>query len=147
MIIECFCKKKKFEIDASLIPSEGRSIQCGSCNHVWFYVPKKNIKVNNNESILNENQTNDLKEEIKEEKSSLLKKDIKSNKLKKNRHVTISRILSYIVVLIISFAALIILLETFRSPLIVIFPKLELLLYNFFETLKDMFLFSKNLIK
>ena len=146
MIIECFCKKKKFEIDTSLIPSEGRSIQCGSCNHVWFYVPKKNIKVNNNESILNENQTNDLKEEIKEEKSSLLKKDIKSNKLKKNRHVTISRILSYIVVLIISFAALIILLETFRLPLIVIFPNLELLLYNLFETLKDMFLFSKNLI-
>ena len=55
-------------------------------------------------------------------------------------------ILSYIIVLIISFAALIILLETFRLPLIVIFPRLELFLYNFFETIKDMFLFSKNLI-
>ena len=22
---------------SDLIPSEGRTIQCGSCNHVWFY--------------------------------------------------------------------------------------------------------------
>ena len=145
MIIECICKKK-FEIDSSLIPNEGRSIQCGSCNHIWFYVPKKNIEKNNNEAILKENQTNNLKVEIKEEKSSELKKKIKSDNLKKKRQIKISMILSYIIVLIISFAALIILLETFRLPLIVIFPRLELFLYNFFETIKDMFLFSKNLI-
>ena len=145
MIIECFCKKKKFEIDASLIPSEGRSIQCGSCNHVWFYIPKK-IEVNYTESISNENQANEVKDGIEKESSIKIKKEIKSNKLKKNNQIKISKILSYIVVLIISFTALILLLETFRLPLIVIFPNLELLLYNLFETLKDMFLFSKNLI-
>ena len=145
MIIECFCKKKKFEIDASLIPSEGRSIQCGSCNQVWFYIPKK-IEVNYNDSISNENQTNEVKDGIEKESSIKIKKEIKSNKLKKNNQIKISKILSYIVVLIISFTALILLLETFRLPLIVIFPNLELLLYNLFETLKDMFLFSKNLI-
>lgn len=145
MIIECFCKKKKFEIDASLIPSEGRSIQCGSCNHVWFYIPKK-IEVNYTESISNENQANEVKDGIEKESSIEVKKEIKSNKLKKNNQIKISKILSYIVVLIISFTALILLLETFRLPLIVIFPNLELLLYNLFETLKDMFLFSKNLI-
>ena len=146
MIIECFCKKKKFEIDASLIPSEGRSIQCGSCNHVWFYIPKK-IEVNYTESISNENQANEVKDGIEKESSIEVKKEIKSNKLKKNNQIKISKILSYIVVLIISFTALILLLETFRLPLIVLFPNLELLLYNLFETLKDMFLFSKNLIK
>ena len=29
MIITCPCNKKKFEVDASLIPDNGRNIQCG----------------------------------------------------------------------------------------------------------------------
>ena len=37
MIITCPNCNKKFEIDASLIPSEGRKLQCGSCNNVWIY--------------------------------------------------------------------------------------------------------------
>ena len=28
---------KKFKINTSLIPDEGRDVKCGSCNHVWFY--------------------------------------------------------------------------------------------------------------
>ena len=31
MIITCPCEKKQFEIDSSLIPQEGRELQCGSC--------------------------------------------------------------------------------------------------------------------
>ena len=37
MIIECVNCSKKFAVDSNLIPSAGRTIQCGSCNHVWFY--------------------------------------------------------------------------------------------------------------
>ena len=37
MIIECPCKKKKFNIDINLIPAEGRNLQCGSCDRIWFY--------------------------------------------------------------------------------------------------------------
>ena len=49
MIIECINCKKVFEINSELIPENGRTIQCGSCNHVWFYNPrvidiKKDIK-------------------------------------------------------------------------------------------------------
>ena len=40
MIIECINCGKKFDVNSDLIPSEGRTIQCGSCNHTWFY--KKN---------------------------------------------------------------------------------------------------------
>lgn len=145
MIIECFCKKKKFEIDTSLIPSIGRKLQCGSCNHVWYYKPEK-IKTEYSENPLKENQINIVNEEIKEEKTSEFKKNIKSIELKNYTKINISKILSYIIVFLVSFAALIILLDTFKSPLIVVFPKLELFLYNFFETLKDFFLFSKNLI-
>ena len=40
MIITCPCEKKQFKIDSSLIPEEGRELQCGSCERVWFYKPK-----------------------------------------------------------------------------------------------------------
>ena len=41
MIIECINCAKKFDVNAELIPADGRTIQCGSCNHVWFF------KINN----------------------------------------------------------------------------------------------------
>ena len=37
MIIECPNCYKKFNVKSSLIPESGRNIQCGSCNHVWFF--------------------------------------------------------------------------------------------------------------
>src|SRR6056300_90023 len=40
MIIDCINCTKKFDVKDSLIPDNGRTIQCGSCNHVWFYKPK-----------------------------------------------------------------------------------------------------------
>ena len=40
MIIECINCNKIFEVNSELIPENGRTIQCGSCNHVWFYNPK-----------------------------------------------------------------------------------------------------------
>ena len=30
-------KEKKFEVKKELIPKEGRLLQCGSCEHKWFY--------------------------------------------------------------------------------------------------------------
>jgi len=60
--------------------------------------------------------------------------------------LNLSQILSYFVVFIISFIALVIILDTFQSPLSDIFPGLEFLLYNLFESLKDVFLFTRNLL-
>ena len=37
MIISCPSCNKKFKIEDALIPSKGRNLQCGSCNHNWFY--------------------------------------------------------------------------------------------------------------
>ena len=37
MIITCPNCNKQFKIENSLIPDEGRDLQCGSCNHVWFH--------------------------------------------------------------------------------------------------------------
>ena len=60
MIISCPSCKKKFEIDANLIPKEGRNLQCGSCLNVWFYKFEKNIS-----DLEIKNNTTDLKEDDK----------------------------------------------------------------------------------
>ena len=46
MIIECINCSKKFEVNSDLIPEEGRTIQCGACNHVWFYDLKNQSSIN-----------------------------------------------------------------------------------------------------
>ena len=164
MIIDCIKCDKKFEVNASLIPDDGRTIQCGSCNHVWFYKPeieqskneiiaeitspksnnndlenKKNDNVN--EKLLKTEDTND-QENIAKTKSS---SDEVINENKKTRF-SVSKFLSYFLVFLITFIALIIVLDTFKSPLSRVIPELEIFLYNFFETLKDLYLFIKNLL-
>ena len=64
---------------------------------------------------------------------------------KKNTYSKTSNFFSYLLVVIISFIALIILVDTIKSPLINIFPGLEIVLFNLFETLKDVRLFITDL--
>ena len=161
MIIECTNCNKKFEVDPELIPEKGRSIQCGSCNHKWFF--KKDIQ----ESILEINDEisiNEIKEEIKITKDVNIEKadekkiteeileeriEIKQNNEEKplKKSNILNKIISYLIVAIISFVALIIVLDTFKTPLNNIFPNLELLLFNLYETFEDIGLFVKDLIK
>ena len=164
MIIDCINCTKKFDVNASLIPDNGRTIQCGSCNHVWFYKPKieqskneikaeltspksnnndlENKKNDNvNEKLLKTEDTND-QENIAKTKSS---SDEVINENKKTRF-SVSKFLSYFLVFLITFIALIIVLDTFKSPLSRVIPELEIFLYNFFKTLKDLYLFIKNLL-
>jgi len=37
MIIECPNCNKKFNIDKKLIPEDGRTLKCSSCDHIWHY--------------------------------------------------------------------------------------------------------------
>ena len=50
MIISCEKCNKSFNIQDHLIPDEGRLLQCGSCNHKWFF-RKTSISVDNNKNI------------------------------------------------------------------------------------------------
>ena len=154
MIITCPNCKKQFKIDNSLIPDEGRDLQCGSCNHVWFY----KIEEENNEVLkLNEELISKeikIKAEKKEEKNrtkvNYKKKEKTSEKKNKNATINTSnnvgKFFSYLIVFIISFVALIILLDTLKTPLINVFPGLEIILFNLFETLQDIKLFIIDLI-
>ena len=157
MIISCPSCKKKFEIDANLIPKEGRNLQCGSCLNVWFYKFEKKIS-----DLENKNNTTDLNEEddeivIKEDikkEVPIIKKNISENrqdkalvKYEKKTKLSLFNIIGYFFVLILSFVALFIILDTFEPLLLTKFPNLELILFNFYETLLDIYLFIKDLIK
>ena len=157
MIITCPCKKKQFKIDSFLIPNEGRELQCGSCERVWFYKPQNEseipIKLNNNISTNKIEQNNEVKEKNLEiskilQQEKLIDTEIETENLKtvKKSAVKKSKIFSYLIVFIISFVALIILVDTFKSTLINLFPELEIILLNLFETLQDIKLFIIDLI-
>tara|TARA_Y100001970_G_scaffold254784_1_gene330892 strand:- start:487 stop:969 length:483 start_codon:yes stop_codon:yes gene_type:complete len=160
MIITCPNCNKQFQIDNSLIPDEGRDLQCGSCNNVWFYkIVEENseilklkeeiikqeteaVNVNKEEKIAEKKEST---EKVKTEKNKFLEKD-KGDVLSENTKNKGSKLFSYLIVFIISIVALIILLDTVKNPLINVFPRLEILLFNLFETLKDIKLFIIDLI-
>ena len=161
MIISCSNCNKQFKINPSLIPDNGRDLKCGSCNHVWFYklddneteprpfvdnFADKKIEDEIDDKILgNINKSNDVlleketDDRIDKTEDKIPKKQLSvKNKIKKN---TIGKFFSYLLVSIISFVALIILIDTLKVPLINFFQGLEILLFNLFEILKDIKLF------
>ena len=163
MIITCPNCNKKFKIDPNLIPEDGRDLKCGSCDHVWLYkvedlspmpltlnenvdnneierdqIEKKNDNEFKEDQLVSKKITINNEEEEKKTKKFIEKQKSISDNKKKN---TGSKFFSYLVVFVISLIALLILLDTLKTPLINIFPSLEVNLFNLFETLKDIKLF------
>ena len=160
MIISCTKCSKKFEINSDLIPQSGRLLECGACNHQWFF--KKEI-------VVAEQNITDEKIEIYKPNKTLTKK-LKKNtkKIEKTSQITIKSnpnkvenyssalemptadkkigFLNIIFLFIISFAAFIVFIDTFKTPASVFFPTIEIILYNLYETFKDVILFLKDLI-
>ena len=157
MIVTCPCpNSKKFEVDDSLIPTEGRLLQCGVCGHKWHF----KIISNNDEKKTEERPTIFNKTEFKtddhfeteivsnndDEENKQMDNFIteETTKTEKTQNLNFFKIF---LVVIISFISLIIVLDTFKLPLKIIFPGIEILLQNLYETLKDVFLFFKDLLK
>ena len=156
MIIICPCGKKKFEVDSNLIPDKGKLLQCGSCDQTCFFNKNNQINIekekispkerNNENKNIQSIPVNKKKETINEDFSNLTKeKGSELIKYEPKFNFTFLKFLNYFIVLIISFVAVIISLDTFKEPLSTLFPNLELILYNLFETLKDLILFIKDL--
>jgi len=170
MIIACNNCNKKFDIDSSLIPDNGRLLQCASCDHKWFFkkvVPENTVSptdedisndnvnifeqnnspINNVESVSdtsnNEVEVNlddETKEKIEINKDESIQVNIKPKKQKN------FKILNIFIVFIISFVAFIIIVDTFKYPIGKIVPNVEFILYNLYESIKDVSLFIKDLI-
>ena len=157
MIITCPCGDKKFNVDASLIPQEGRTLQCGFCDHKWFFkaestdeeikvlekkIPEPVIEDNKN---LSENIREDMKDEEDDNTESLNSSEEElSKKVNKKNDVNYFKIL---IVAFISFVALILFLDTFKSQISVIIPNIQIILDNLYQSLNDIKLFILDLVK
>ena len=151
MLIECENCNKKFQLDSNLIPENGRQLQCGSCDHIWFY--KKNINTLEENKIIDDKNINIEKEkkkkEIKKVKKILhedenhKKEFIIDQKIEKKTY----NILKIFLVLIITFIAIIITIDTFKMQLSFLYPNLDNLLNNLYQSITDVVLFFKDLIK
>ena len=157
MIIECINCSKKFEVNSELIPSKGRTIQCGSCDHIWFFDPNKIIPEKKDKPKIDKKSINPksastkIKSHTKINKTNSTPKSTKQQNYEITKYETkssfsLSNFLSYILVSIITFIAFIIIIDTFSSSLYQAFPKLELIVFSLFETLKDIELFIKDLL-
>ena len=144
MIISCEKCDKKFELSDELIPEEGRLLQCGSCSYKWHYTPTKTIKL-----------VNEIDQVSKDKKKT---KKIKKKIIKENNEISTNQetysdekkrigFLSFIIVAIISLIALIIIADTFKVYIISFIPNIDFYLSSLYESLKDIFLFFKDLIK
>ena len=161
MTIICPKCEKKFELDSNLIPGNGRTLQCGSCNEIWFFNPSTQepiIKTKPKISIENDiNSVVTKSEQIIEKKQKIIKKypskiNYKSSKknyelapYKSKSTFSLKKFLSYIIVIIISSVAIIIIIDTFKSPIYRFFPGIETIIFSLFELLKDIKLFIKDL--
>ena len=170
MIIICNNCNKKFDIDSSLIPDKGRLLQCASCDHKWFF--KKETLENtispinedtsiDNVNIFDQNNTStneekslfdvpkneaevDLEEETKGKNEININESTQVNtKPKKQKNF---KILNIFIVGIISSVAFIIIVDTFKYPIGKFVPNIEFILYNLYESIKDISLFINDLI-
>ena len=151
MIITCDQCLKKFEIESNLIPKKGRLLQCSSCAHKWFY--KRDISEETKVVLEHQDiKTKKIEPIVKEDNNIKIFNDSETFKKNKRKH-SYRRIenkklsfLNVILVFIISIIALIVLLDTFKSPISLMIPNIEFILESLYETLKDILLFIQDLL-
>tara|TARA_B100001250_G_C19633550_1_gene714875 strand:- start:478 stop:912 length:435 start_codon:yes stop_codon:yes gene_type:complete len=144
MQIACDNCSKSFNLDETLIPNEGRYLQCGSCNHKWFFKIEKNKKKIIHKEIKKdyiEIKTPEIKKKkFNESKSKKLDKETSKDKKKVN-------LFNLVLLFVISVTAVILILDTFKYNLRTIFPSVDYILENLYESIKDINLFIKDLLK
>ena len=143
MIITCENCNKKFEINDDLIPERGRLLQCGSCDHQWFLKKVIKDKTSSLEPFIKLSNAQEIQE-------TELTQEIQIKKVKQTNPIIKAKQLNYykiFIVFIISIIALIILIDTFKHQINLLFPSTVTILNNLYESLRDIMLFFKDLIK
>ena len=157
MIITCDNCNKRFEINSDLIPDKGRLLLCSSCNHQWFFkkeIQRNTINPSNNnlvmdykKDLISNKKVGDIKEKkTLDKKSHNIKNNDLKNSIKVIKGKKKTKILNSTIVFIITFIAVVILVDTFEQPISMIIPNIEFILYNLYESTKDIFLFFEDLI-
>ncbi len=164
MIIECPACSKKFNIDEKLIPDEGRLLKCGNCDHTWFYKKEQNLKLETESIKINEIEENKSEINIEpvdipiKETKKIRKKISKKSSTKESTSKelvsidksSVSRennIIKKIFLIIISIIAFILLIDTFKNQVSVIFPGIVQMSDSLFQVINDLKLFIKDLVR
>ncbi len=164
MIIECPACSKKFNIDEKLIPDEGRLLKCGNCDHTWFYKKeeKKNLEaettkisqIEENKSEINIEQVEEPIKQTKKIRKKISKKtstkESTSKELVSIDKSSVSRennIIKKIFLIIISIIAFILLIDTFKNHISVIFPGILQMSNSLYLVINDLKLFIKDLVR
>ena len=164
MIIECPACSKKFNIDEKLIPDEGRLLKCGNCDHTWFFKKEENLKLETETLKINEieenkseinvepvekpiKQTKKIRKKIS--KKSLIKESTSKElvSIDKNSISKENNIIKKIFLIIISIIAFILLLDTFKNQISVIFPGILKMSDSLYLVINDLKLFIKDLVR
>ena len=161
MIIQCENCNKKFEIQDKLIPDDGRLLECGSCAHQWHYTPITKLELTDEVQI----KTDEV--QIKDEPAEqlIVKKTKKKSKIIEkidendadneidhtNENITTKKknisFINFLLVGIISFVAIVILVDTFKNQIAYVIPNISLYINELHEILRDIFLFIADLSK
>ena len=161
MIIQCVNCNKKFEIQDKLIPDDGRLLECGSCAHQWHYTPITKLELTDEVQI----KTDEV--QIKDEPAEqlIIKKTKKKSKIIEkidesdtdneidptNENITTKEknisFINFLLVGIISFVAIVILVDTFKNQIAYVIPNISLYINELHEILRDIFLFIADLSK
>ena len=164
MIIECPACSKKFNIDEKLIPDEGRLLKCGNCDHTWFYKKEENLKLETETIKINEIEENKSEINIEpvdvpiKETKKIRKKISKKSSTKESTSKelvsidksSVSRennIIKKIFLIIISIIAFILLIDTFKNQISVIFPGILKMSESLYLVINDLKLFIKDLVR
>ena len=154
MIIVCPSCGKNFNVRDDQIPDKGRLLQCSNCKHEWFYT-KNTIPVDDkideqsNDELTQEsfgilNEEEDRSDEVIIEEKTVELEKTKNIDKKKTTKINFFNVL---LVFIISFIALVLIVDTFIVQISEYVPLAEKYLDNLYQSLIDISLFFKNLIK
>ena len=164
MIIECPACSKKFNINEKLIPDEGRLLKCGNCDHTWFYKKEENlildtetIKINEIEENKSEiniepvdvpiKQTKKIRKKISKKPSTKESTSKELVSIDKNSVSNENNIIKKIFLIIISIIAFILLIDTFKNQISVIFPGIVQMSDSLYLVINDLKLFIKDLLR
>ena len=141
MIIECPNCKKKFELPSNLIPERGRLLQCSACSTKWHFKTEVITTVEEKEPEEVIKKTEFPRE--KDKKIDIKETPVNKKKVKKNR----ISFLNFLLVFIITATAFIIVLDTFQNSINQLIPGFAFFLDSFYETMNDIILFIKDLVR
>ena len=154
MIIQCENCNKKFEIQDNLIPDDGRLLECGSCAHQWHYTPITKLELTDEVPIKDE-PADELIVKKTKKKSKIIEKidenDADNEIDHTNENITTKKknisFINFLLVGIISFVAIVILVDTFKNQIAYVIPNISLYINELHEILRDIFLFIADLSK